>query len=66
MTKNIGKSIKMQLLNLARDEKQGYLKKHGIKFVGTPTIYSYLQAISIINPHEEECWLHKGFSGYQR
>lgn len=31
------------------------LKKRGFKFVGTVTIYSYLQAIGIINDHELTC-----------
>ena len=35
------------------------LKKRGMKFVGTTIIYSFLQAIGIINSHEERCWLHK-------
>lgn len=32
------------------------LKKHGMKFVGSTIIYSYLQAIGIINSHEKECF----------
>lgn len=35
------------------------LKIRGMKFVGSTTIYSYLQAIGIINSHEEECFLFK-------
>lgn len=31
------------------------LKKRGMKFVGSTIIYSYLQAIGIINAHGEEC-----------
>ena len=31
------------------------LKKRGMKFVGSTIIYSYLQAIGIINDHELEC-----------
>ena len=31
------------------------LIKRGMKFVGTTIIYSYLQAIGIINDHEKEC-----------
>jgi len=31
------------------------LKKRGMKFVGTITIYSYLQAIGVINDHDETC-----------
>ncbi len=35
------------------------LKKRGMKFVGSTIIYTYLQAIGIINSHDEECFLHK-------
>lgn len=35
------------------------LKKRGMKFVGSTIIYSYLQAIGIINSHEEDCFLYK-------
>lgn len=31
------------------------LKKRGFKFIGSVTIYSYLQAIGIINDHELTC-----------
>ena len=31
------------------------LKKRGMKFVGTTIIYSYLQAVGIINSHEDGC-----------
>lgn len=32
------------------------LKKRGMKFVGTTIIYSYLQAIGLINFHEKTCF----------
>ncbi len=35
------------------------LKKFGMKFVGTTIIYSFLQAVGIINSHEESCRLRK-------
>lgn len=35
------------------------LKKRGMKFVGTVIIYSYLQAIGVINSHEKQCFLYK-------
>jgi len=35
------------------------LKKRGMKFVGTTIIYSYLQAVGIINSHEPNCFLYK-------
>lgn len=31
------------------------LKKRGMKFVGSTIIYSYLQAVGVINDHEPEC-----------
>lgn len=31
------------------------MKKRGFKFIGSVTIYSYLQAIGIINDHDLEC-----------
>lgn len=34
------------------------LKKRGMKFVGSVTIYSYLEAIGIINNHTKDCFLH--------
>ncbi len=34
------------------------LKQRGMKFVGTTIVYSYLQAIGIVNSHEPSCWLH--------
>lgn len=35
------------------------LSKRGMKFVGSTTIYAYLQAIGIINSHTKECYLYK-------
>lgn len=36
------------------------LKKRGMKFVGTTIIYSYLQAVGVINSHEEGCFRYRG------
>lgn len=33
------------------------LKKRGMKFVGSTIVYSFLQAIGVINGHEENCYL---------
>ena len=33
------------------------LKQHGMKFVGTTVIYSYLQAIGVLYSHEPSCYL---------
>lgn len=35
------------------------LKKRGMKYVGTVIVYSYLQAIGVVNDHDKECFLHK-------
>lgn len=35
------------------------LKKRGMTFVGTTIIYAYLQAIGIINSHDENCFKYK-------
>lgn len=35
------------------------LKSRGMKFVGTTIIYSYLQAIGLINSHDDNCFLNK-------
>ena len=35
------------------------LVKRGMKYVGSVIIYSYLQAIGIINSHENDCFLYK-------
>jgi DNA-3-methyladenine glycosylase I len=32
------------------------LKKRGMKYVGTVIIYSYLQAIGIVNDHDSDCF----------
>ena len=39
------------------------LKKRGMKFVGTVTIYSYLESVGIINDHEQECFVMKELTG---
>ena len=32
------------------------LKKRGFKFVGTTIMYAYLQAVGVVNDHEERCF----------
>ena len=34
------------------------LKKRGMKYVGSVIIYSYLQAVGVINDHEPQCFCH--------
>lgn len=40
------------------DEISKDLKKRKMKFVGTTIIYSYLQAIGIINSHDKDCFMY--------
>ena len=35
------------------------LKKRGMRFVGTTIVYSYLQAIGVINSHDVDCYLYE-------
>lgn len=35
------------------------LRKRGMKFTGSTTVYAYLQATGIICSHEKDCWLGK-------
>lgn len=42
------------------DKISADLKGRGMSFVGSTIIYSYLQAIGIINAHGKECYLYKG------
>lgn len=35
------------------------LKSRGMKYVGTIIIYSYLQAIGVVNDHDINCYKHK-------
>lgn len=45
--------------NKLSDDISKDLQKRGMKFVGSTTIYSYLQAIGIIYSHLKECYLYK-------
>lgn len=38
------------------DELAKDLKKRGFKFVGSVTIYAFMQASGMINDHENSCW----------
>lgn len=42
------------------DELSKKLKKLNFKFIGSVTIFSYLQAIGYYNDHEPNCFLYKG------
>ena len=44
--------------NAISDAMSKDLKKRGIKYAGSVTIYSFLQAVGVINSHEEGCFLY--------
>ena len=46
--------------NALSDAISGDLQKRGMTFVGSVIIYSYLQAIGVIDSHEKGCFLYKG------
>ena len=50
---------KVIVLNELSDKISKDLKKRGMKYVGTVIVYSYLQAIGVVNDHDKECFLHK-------
>lgn len=50
---------KVIISNELSDKISKDLKKRGMKYVGTVIVYSYLQAIGIVNDHDKECFLHK-------
>ena len=45
--------------NKISDEISKDLYKRGMRFVGSTIIYSYLQAVGIINSHQKECFMYK-------
>jgi DNA-3-methyladenine glycosylase I len=42
--------------NELSDDVSADMKKRGMKFVGSVTIYSFLQSVGIIYSHPEDCW----------
>lgn len=44
--------------NEISDQISADLKKRGMSFVGSVTIYSYLEAVGIFNNHHKQCYLH--------
>lgn len=49
---------KLKTTSKLSDEISAELKKRGMSFVGSITIYSYLQAIGIVNDHELDCFCY--------
>ena len=53
---NIFYEVNLTSSDLSNSISKDLIKK-GMKFVGTTIIYSYLQAIGIINSHDENCFM---------
>lgn len=43
---------------IARD-----LKRRGMRYMGSVTVYSYLQAVGVVNDHAPGCFLHRAHKG---
>lgn len=41
------------------DEISKDMKKRGMKFIGTTTMYAYLQSIGVIYSHDTECFMYQ-------
>lgn len=52
--------------NALSDEITKDLKKRGFKFVGSTTIYAFLQAVGIINDHETACFRYSEVKELER
>ena len=48
-----------QTTNALSDAISKDLKRRGMTFVGSVTVYSYLQAIGVIQSHDKNCYLHQ-------
>ncbi len=42
------------------DELSKELKKRGFKFLGSTTVYAFMQAIGMVNDHLQDCYLYGG------
>lgn len=48
-----------KVTNKLSDEISSDLYQRGMRFIGSTTIYAFLQSIGIINSHEKECFCYK-------
>lgn len=58
----VGGKIRYELgktTNDLSDQISKDLQRRGMKFVGSITIYSYLQAIGVVYSHDRDCFLYK-------
>jgi DNA-3-methyladenine glycosylase I len=52
----------MPLTTALADRISADLKKMGFKFVGPTIIYSFMQAVGIVNDHLEKCFVHQALT----
>ncbi len=57
--KTIRESYELRTTSPLSDRVSADLKKRGMKFCGSTIIYSYLQAIGVLDAHGPECGWHK-------
>lgn len=57
---SIRESFDLRTTSPLSDEISKDLKKRGMKFVGSTIIYSYLQAVGILNGHAKDCSWYAG------
>ena len=58
-----GKIIKRKFAELPAatplsDKISKDLKRRGMKYTGTVIVYSYLQAIGVVNDHDKDCYIY--------
>jgi len=56
---SVGSIEDLQATSDLSDRLDKDLKKRGFKFLGSTTIYSYLQAVGVINDHTSECFRYE-------
>lgn len=44
------------ITSLISDQMTKDLKKRGFKYIGSTTLYAFMQACGMVNDHEESCW----------
>ena len=54
----INESCELRTTSPLSDEISADLKRRGMKFIGSTTIYSFLQAMGIIAAHTDKCYLN--------
>lgn len=59
--KTVLEEYRLRTVSPLSDEVSADLRRRGMRFVGSTTLYSYLQAIGVIDAHGPECFKFRGF-----